>query len=193
MDKLALINRALVATGNNRVNVLNDGSEEWQVADEAFDRAIEDLTTRRKWPFATTVQNLIGAPVNPSSRFSDAFVLPADVLHVKGVWVDGYLTSEYEIIGRTLSLTLNGATAVRLHAITAPAASAWHPQAAEILTRMVEVGCLRGLNEDFDEAYRREAKLEERLLEAGTTIDQQTPARNAFQSTIREARRARRV
>jgi len=193
MDKLQILNRALAATGNTIVNVLNDGSDEWMVADMAFDRAIEDLISRHRWPFAAASFTPSEVATNPSERYENAFALPPTVFHVKSVNVDGYQTNLYEIIGRTLSLDTDASGLVTVAYIGMPESSAWHPQAAEILTQMVEVGCLRGLNEDFDEADSRHRWVESRLIEARSTVDQQNPARNQFQSTIRDARRQRRI
>jgi len=191
MDKLVILNRALAGTGNTIINVLNDGSDEWLTADMAFDRAIEDLTSRHRWPFASASFTPAEVATNPSEKYENAWALPPTVFHVKQVYVDGYQTNLYEIIGRTLCL--DATELVTIAYIGMPESSAWHPQAAEILTQMVEVGCLRGLNEDFDEADSRERKLEQRLIEARSTVDMQNPARNQFQSAIRDARRRRRV
>lgn len=190
MDKLQILNRALIETGNNRINALNDGSDEWQVADSAFDRGLDDLITRRKWNFAIATTDLVAATINPSEIYDHAYTLPLTCLHLKAVFVGGVLKQvNYEIIGRALCLD---ETDIAISFVAEPPDASWHPQAAEILTQRVEIGCLRGLNEDFDEAYRREVRLESRLIEAATTVDQQNPARNAFKSAIAESRRTRR-
>jgi hypothetical protein len=81
---------------------------------------------------------------------------------------------------------------VSIEFIAEPADTAWHPQAAEILTLMVEAACLRGLNEDYGEARVKDSVVELRLMETRPVVDQQNPARNAFKSSISESRYRRR-
>lgn len=194
MDKLTVINNALSATGNNEVNVLNDPSDEYRVANRAFDRALKFLTSRHSWPFAMTTELLVRVPDadNKSRRFSkNGFALPVNTLHVKEVYRDDIPLTEYEIMGTVLSCPYDSdiyAAVVR----EAPDAK-WHPMAEEILTLYIEAGLLRGLNEDFSEAAKRENRAEGMLSEARPHLDQQNPARNMYKSKIAAARRGRRV
>lgn len=194
MDKLVILNNALLATGNNTVNVLNDPSDEYRHANAAFDRAVRFLTARHTWPFATTNELLVRAPDadNRSRRFSkNGFRLPENTLHVKEVFFDTLYLTDYEIMGGILSCHYE--SEIYATVIKAPPDAAWHPMAEEILTTYVEVGCLRGLNEDFSEATNRERKAEGLLEETRTHVDQQNPARNTYKSKIAAARRTRRV
>jgi hypothetical protein len=194
MDKLSIINNALIATGNNTVNVLNDPSQEYIVANRTFERAILFLMSRHSWPFATSSELLVRAPdsENKSRRFPrNAFRLPPNTLHVKEVYRDGTYLTDYEIMGKILSCSYDG----EIYATVVKAVSSedFHPMAAEILTRYVEAGCLRALNEDMAEAANREAGAEALLEETRTVVDQQNPARNLYKSSIRAARGRRRV
>jgi hypothetical protein len=194
MDKLTLINNALSATGNDRVNVLNDPSDEYQTANTAFERAIRFLTARHTWPFATTSELLVRLPdtSNKSRRYpKNCFALPVDTLHVKEVYRDGTYLTDYEIIGSALSCRYE--SEIYATVIKAPPDAAWHPMAEEVLTLYVEAGVLRGINEDFAEAKGREARAEALLEETRTKVDQQNPARNMYKSSIADARRRRRV
>lgn len=194
MDKLTLINNALIATGNDPVNVLNDPSDEYRVANAAFDRWIRFLTSRHSWPFATTTELLVRVPDadNKSRRYSkNGFRLPQNTLHVKEVYRDTRPLTDYEIMGTVLSCNYDS----EIYAVVVKMApeDTWHPMTEEILTRYVEAGCLRGLNEDFSEATRREQSAELLLEEARPHLDQQNPARNIYKSAIAAARRRRRV
>ena len=60
MDRLTVINDALLATGNNRVNVEYEGSYEWQAAEPAYRRALAFLLPRHTWNFANTSTPLAG-------------------------------------------------------------------------------------------------------------------------------------
>lgn len=206
MDKLTIINRALFDSGNNILNVLDDGTDEAIGASVAFGRAVEDLISRHGWPFATKTAILqqVSTVDAPSQRFSFGYGLPAEALHLRGVFVNWpgadsvlrpYPERHYEVmggivyLGRSDTQVVPGSVAAEY--IWAPPDAAWHPQAAEILTIMVTAGCLRGLNEDFVAAAGMDQKAEIRLGEARSRVDQQNPARNIYHSRIRSARHRR--
>jgi hypothetical protein len=192
MDKLTVINNALINTGNNALNVLNDGSEEWRVANQGFGRAINFLIGRHNWPFATTVEEMVRLPDtdNKSQLFRDnCFRLPT-FLHLIEVYHDGAVTTNYEVLGTVLSCPFDSemfAKGVRM-----PAEAIWHPMAEEVVTLHVESAVLRGLNEDFTAADRVESKAENLLFEARPRADQVNPARNMYKSPTRAARMSRR-
>ncbi len=196
MDKLTVINNALTATGNNRVNILHDPSDEYQVADTAFDRAIKVLTSRHAWPFATTIENLVRVPddENLSKRYpQNGFRIPQppQVLHVKEIYHCNRILIEYEILGFILSCRHDSDIAAKV--VRAPDDALWHPMAEEVLTLMVEAGCLRSLNEDMVEARIRDQTAEAMIAETRSHLDQQNPARNTYVSKIARARRTRRI
>lgn len=194
MEKLVILNNALSATGNNTVNVLNDPSDEYLVANPAFERALRFLTARHSWPFASTIDLLVRAPdsENKSRRYREnGFRLPQNTLHVKEVYWDTTPLTDYEIIGTILSCRY--ASDVYANVVKQVSEEKLHPMAEEVLTLFVEAGCLRGLNEDFSEAKSREQRAEGLLEETRTHVDQQNPARNIYKSKIAAARRSRRV
>lgn len=194
MDKLTILNNALISTGNNSVSVLNDPSAEYQVANAAFERALRFLVARHSWPFASTIDLLVRAPdeENKSRRFRQSgFRLPQNTLHVKEVFWDTAPLTEYEILGSILSCRHD--SNIYANVVKQVSEQKLHPMAEEILTLYVEAGCLRGLNEDFTEASRREQKAELLLEETRSHVDQQNPARNTYKSKVAVARRSRRV
>ena len=194
MDKLTVINNALGNTGNNGVNILHDSSDEYQVADRAFDRWVKFLIARHSWPFSVSVEKLVRVPdvENKSRHFPDhGFRLPSNAFHLREVFWGTSPLTDYEIMGDILSCDYDSDIFAKV--VRAPADARWHPMAEEILTLYVEAGCLRGLNEDFREATNREAAAENLLLETRPHIDQQNPARNVYKSGIAAARRRRRV
>lgn len=197
MDKLTIINDALTATANNRVN-LADGTHEWQVADKAFTRAVSYLIARHNWPFARKTKLLARAPANEyeSQLYPDhGFRLPNDALHLVQAYhrPDGYTgkpITDYEVIGSILYC--RHADSVYADYVFAPDDENWHPLASEILTRYVEAGCYRGLNEDLRAAAATEKAIEDLLLSVSPRMEQESPARNAYKSKVAEARRTRR-
>lgn len=194
MDKLTIINNALSSTGNNSVPALNDPSDEYRVANTAFERSLRFLTARHSWPFASTIDLLVRVPdtENKSRKFRDnGFRLPPNTLHVKEVFYDTAPLTDYEIIGDVLSCRLPDN--IYANVVKQTSEEKLHPMAEEVLTLYVEAGCLRGLNEDQVGADKRETRAEQLLEEARPHVDQQNPARNTYKSSIRDARRRRRV
>jgi hypothetical protein len=59
MDKLTIINRALSATGNAKLTIANDGSDEGDASESAFGRAIDYLMAMYEWPFTTQTGNIL--------------------------------------------------------------------------------------------------------------------------------------
>lgn len=196
MDKLQVINNALINTGNTRVNTLYEESDEYVVADTAFDDAIKLLSSMHSWPFATTVEKLVRVPddENLSRQFPEnAFRIPAppQVLHVKEIYYHNVLLVDYEIMGFVLSCRYPDEIYAKV--VREAPGAIWHPMAEQILKLRVEAGILRGLNEDFKEADNREARADDWLMMARPHLDQQNPARNMYRSKIASARRTRRV
>lgn len=196
MDKLTTINNALINTGNSRVNNLYDSSDEYLVADTAFDRAIKLLTAMHSWPFATTFEDLVRVPddENLSKRYpNNGFRIPSppQVLHVKEIYYGNCLLTEYEVNGFILSCCFSDSISAKV--VREAPGAIWHPMAEEVLTLMVEAGCLRGLNEDMTEARTRDQAAAAMLADARTRTDQQNPARNTYQSKVSQSRRTRRV
>lgn len=196
MDELEILNNALINTGNSILTVLNDGSDEWQAASRAFDRSLDDLISQHGWPFARKSADLVKAPDadNPSQEYDYAHRLPTDLLHLKRVFYTSGTqkipTTQYIVMGRLVCL--NEISGVAAEYIALPADTAWHPQAIEVLTIFVEVGCLRGLNEDFDEARRRESDGLYKLSQVRQVVDSENPPRQAFQPRMSRIRRTRR-
>lgn len=196
MDKLTILNNALLATGNNTINVLNDPSDEYRVANQSFERWLRFLTARHTWPFASTIELLVRVPDadNKSRKFiQNGFRLPQNTLHVKEVFYCETPLTDYEIIGDILSCRLPDSIYANVVTQTPYSEEKLHPMAEEILTLYVEAGCLRGLNEDANGGDKREARAEGLLEEARPHVDQQNPARNLYKSKIAAARRTRRV
>ena len=193
MDKLGIINRALVGTGNERLFVLNDGSAEAVAAETSFERALDYLAGEHQWPFATEIADLQRLGVSDQEPFTDLFAVPGTAWHLRGVrHKDGGSNAVYDLkrdgIHACVDRDLQAVFVIR------PVVdSQWHPSASEVLTMFVEAHIYRGLNEDIRSGDAREAAAELRLNKASSRVDQQSPARNAYTPSVRRTRLRRRV
>ena len=180
-DRLTIINDALLNTGNNRVNVEFDGSVEWRHSDSAYRRALQFLIPRHTWNFGSTSAPLAGLlPQSPSPDYDKAYQLPGDCMLVESAWVDGRVLTEYEIIDQKFCCRFDSGVQVKY--IRAPLPGQWPSLFVELLTVKVEAYLLRGLNEDTDNARRRDADVEAMLEEVRSSLDRQEPAKAVFKS-----------
>lgn len=207
--KLSIINDALSNTANNLAteddltadpydpnDAENTASFEWDRASRAYERELPILLERHPWDFAKQTEALeqIDEDDNPSIRFGFAYDWPYYALWLQKVETPGGLAVDYEIIGKFICTDYDGtdsdapiATFIAVPLIKSDISNLFW----EALRVKVEVGILRSINEDYSEATRREQGVEQMLLPlVRTRTDQQTPARRAFRSSIRERRRA---
>lgn len=199
--KYSIINDALAGTANNLASeadltaAVADQSFEWQVASRSYDRELPLLLERHSWPFAKATEALEQAHEddNPSLRFTNAYDWPYSALWLESVSAPGGLALDYEIIGRYICANYDGTDddAPVATFVQSPQPSSISNLFWEVLRAKIEVGILRGLNEDLAEAKRRDDIAEGLLLPlVRTRTDQQQPARRAFRSTILERRRS---
>jgi hypothetical protein len=86
VDKLTLINRALVQTGDDPLTVLDDGSDRFIAASAGYEDGLAVLMEESNWGFATLVVQLPPLPTPPANNAWDTqYNLPGDLLHI--VWV----------------------------------------------------------------------------------------------------------
>lgn len=187
-DRITIINDALVATGNEPVNIEYDGSAEWQAADSAYRRAVRWALNKHRWNFATVTQALASLlETSPSAVFEYGYALPGNCLHVEAVYVDGRPLAEYEIINQKLACNHNSDVVIKY--VTTPNVGQWPEDFVELVTIKLEAFLLRGLNEDTDNARRRDADARAELVEVRSQRDQQSAPRAVFRSRTAARRR----
>src|SRR5882672_11271736 len=109
-DKLTCINSGLSQTGDNLVNVPDDGSPEWNVCSPAYERALAYMMEQHGWTAATDVRTLqpaVNAPNDP--LFDTAYALPPDMVHLIWVRVSDFPVN-YDILAGQLILNARGGT-----------------------------------------------------------------------------------
>lgn len=187
-DRLTIINRALISTGNEPVQ-LNDGSPAWQHADVAFGYALDDFLSQHSWPFARTSADLVLADPSPAVQFAHAFALPPGLLHLRAVFVDGIQSTRFVVMGRKLCCDVPSGVAIEY--IAEPAEMDWHPQATVCLTMFLEARIMMGFNEDERGGQARLQAAMIKMVEVRAQLAGENPARNAFlgSATIARARR----
>jgi len=85
-DRLTIINQALINTSNNPVNVYDDTSPEWIVANNAYEQVVPQLYYRRNWNFATSFAELTRHGDSQYPGMTDEFLKPADCMFLQNVW-----------------------------------------------------------------------------------------------------------
>ncbi|SRR6266403_894021 len=221
IDKLGLINQALALTGNNLCSVPEDGSDEWNTASAAYEKAIEYMFENHDWKQITNVVTLNSTGVKPADDvFDTAYAKPPDCVHV--IWVRlNDVPVVYQILNNQIVLNSSGvAPGLAIPTGTTPGVATLKyvssnppsglpaiggvippgPGALAQMTRtfmtaletFVEAGIYQGLHEDIATARALKGEATQLLAEARTRADQEQPKRAMFNSRISASRRVRR-
>jgi hypothetical protein len=188
MERLTILQDALINTGNEPVVTEFDGSTEWMVVERAWNRALRYLIPAHPWNFANTTAALAGLLAeSPHPTLDKAFALPADCLWVEMAWLDGRPLGEFEILDQKFCSRYD--TDLRIKYVRLPLPTQFPPGFVEVLTMKIEEYIYRGLNEDLTAAQNRakEVKIELDLLRS--SLDRQEPARAVLRSRTAARRR----
>lgn len=199
VGKLDLINRALSVTGNEPVNVADDGSDAWNVCSAAYEDGLAVMMEESNWGWATKVAQF-GLTTAPADKAWDsACIIPPDLIHIVWVRVGQNLQTVgmptlYDILDDQLVLNRRGAPIVLVKYTSSQKADPTEgtPKFVQALTAFVMAGIYRGLHEDLAEANRVFATARALVQEAKTRYDQNKPKRQFWNSRLTASRRIRR-
>jgi hypothetical protein len=193
VSKTELINSALSQTGDNLVAVADDGSDEWNCASPAYERALAYMFESHDWMSGTEVRTLQPTGDVPGdTNFDTAFALPADLVHLILVMVDDrpaawdLLNNQIVVYAQGGVVTVKGIFSTNSDPTTAT------PTFVMALQAFVMSGIYRGLHKDPGEADRLWQAAEHILAQAKSRHDMQKPKRALFRSRMTAARRGRR-
>lgn len=221
IDKLSVINSALTSTGDNVVNVADDGSDEWTVCSSAYETALAYIMESHSWGYATIVVTLNPSPTAPSDTDWDtAYPLPNDLVHLIWAKINDDVSDPTGTQQSQLTLydiqSIGGVTMLVINAQGGPPPPATPQTPAQVTIKYVSnSGALcdstngtptmiralqafimsdiyRGMHEDVTEADRIYQGAMRILQEARTRYDQQKPKRQFFNSRMQASRRVRR-
>jgi len=204
LSKLEIINSALSQTGDNLVNVANDGSDEWNNASPAYERALAVVCEDHSWSWLTQVRTVGPAANAPSDdQFDTAYVLPPDLVHL--IWVRlndrptvWDLLNDQLVVNAQggpppptppavpLPVTIKGIFSTNSDPVNAT------PGVVLALQYFVMSGVYRGLHEDAGQADQMLAAASAILEKAKSRHDMQKPKRMPFNSRMTASRRVRR-
>jgi hypothetical protein len=190
LDKLAVIQAALVLCGDTVPPTEDDGSNEWLVGSFAYESAITYMMENGNWNFGSDVLPLNRVGDSPDPLFEDAYAKPASSLHLTWVRIDD-VPADYKIIGNRVCLNA-GDGVVTAGFVAQPTMDQVTPTFAKALECFVRAGIYGGLHEDNGAERELWAKGEAFLMRAKTRSDQEGSRRVLFTSHLRGSRRARR-
>jgi hypothetical protein len=94
LAKLDTIQSALTLTADNVPQVVDDGSDEWNVASPAYDRAIAYAMENGSWGYAKQTITLQPSPVAPQDpNWDTAYPVPQDCVHILMVKINQIIPS----------------------------------------------------------------------------------------------------
>jgi hypothetical protein len=204
IDKLTLINSALVQLGDNVVAVADDGADEWNVASPAYERGLAMVCEDHDWSWLTNLRTLQPATNVPTdTQFDTAYDLPDDLVHL--IWVRvsdrptvwGLLNGQLVVNAQggppppnppttPATVTVKGIFSTNSDITNAT------PLCVSALECFVMSGLYRGLHEDTGNANAMWQQAIAILDRARTRHDQQNPKRAMFNSRLSTSRRVRR-
>ncbi|WGR74343.1 MULTISPECIES: hypothetical protein [unclassified Bradyrhizobium] len=204
LGKLELINSALSQTGDNLVNVADDGSDEWNTCSPAYERGLAFVCEDHSWSWLTAVRTLQPAVNAPSDdQFDTAYNLPADLVHLIWVRVNDQPTV-WDLLNDQLVVNAQGgppppATPATPATVTVKGIFSTNsdpsfatPTAVLALQLFVMSGIYRGLHEDGSESDKMWQAGMAMLERAKSRHDMQKPKRALFNGRVTAARRIRR-
>ena len=221
LDELGVINRALALTGDNLINVADNGSDEWNVCDPAYQTGLGYISESHGWGYAKLTVTLAASPTPPQNTDWDtAYPIPSDCIHIIWVKINRDTTDAPNATTANFTLydiaaTPNGPVIV-INAQGGPPPPQ-PPQAPAIVTlcyisnsgvlcdatngtptlllalqAFVQAGIYTGLHEDTAEGTKLWQFGEHMLQMARTRYDQQKPKRQFFNSRMAMSRFVRR-
>lgn len=204
IGKLECINSALAQTGENLVNVADDGSVEWNTCSPAYERALAAVTESHPWAWVTnwrTLQPAANAPAD--DRYDTAYNLPPDLVHLIMVRVNDR-TCLWDFLDGQLVVNAQGGPPppsppatpfpVIIKGIFSTKSDLVNgtPTVVVALERFVMSAIYRGIRKEFKEAAAMESEAHAILQQAKARHDMQKPKRALFISRTRRARYIRR-
>jgi hypothetical protein len=179
VNRLSIINDALIATGNTPCTSEFDGSDEWRVGLSGFERAVNWMLGRHPWGFAKiTTPPLARLPEAASDRFKNTFLLPTDRLLLRAVFWRGVPLAAWGIVDDKLCVDPDGEITAEI--IRRAPEAQWSPTFIGALTTYVEAIIYRGLNDDPEQGAARERRADSMADDAEFNDDVQTPGRAMF-------------
>lgn len=187
INRLSIVNDALAETGNNTIEEEDDGSDEWDVASRGYNNHLPILLEAHPWKFATTTETLDADDSPSPDRYPYAYSMPARSLFLVDVTLGGQRI-DYAIIGNLICCSVNSTELLGLF-VQIPSNAAVTNSFFGVLRKRVEASCLRGLNEDYNEARMRDREADAMLLAEQSRVDRQQPRQEARRSRMLERRR----
>ncbi|MDE2040654.1 MAG: hypothetical protein KGJ45_11660, partial [Elusimicrobia bacterium] len=204
IDQLNIINDALLATGNQPVTQIADGSDEWTAASNFYDRALRETLIQHDWKFTLTLGAMTRVGSSSYPGYQDMYQPPADCLQLRECYDERVAALIQPIDTWTISKEgiklppmdyrlLNGL----VHCIAPEGAGCLYLQNpanetgftvgfAAAVTRLLEQYLYQGFNEDPQAAVAIEKKVQEKLEMARMQDDETEPRRLPFRSGMLE-------
>jgi hypothetical protein len=190
LGKLEIINSALGQCGDTLVNIEDDGSDEWNVASPAYERALAYMLESHGWRQLTEIRTLQPSPTAPAdTQYDSAYDLPVDLVHLILVLLND-LPCTWDLLNNQLAVDAGGGT-VKIKGIFTTNADPTFgtPTFVSALQAFVMSGIYRGLHEDVGQAERMWNSGKALLEDAKSRHDMQKPRRAMFKSRMTAARR----
>ena len=184
-SKIQLYNAALTATRCDPITS-NDGSDRWLLLESNYPTIVRAALERGKYSVGRE-RVALTSRVAGKFGYDDGYVLPADTLIVRHVWVNEALTEAWSTDDDTLYI--DATSGVECEYIKQPVEQSFHAQLDLALTLKLQAVILRW-KESYQEAEAMDQKADFELLRAKHVSTGQRGKRRPFrEGRVMRARR----
>jgi hypothetical protein len=186
---LSLVNAALSATGNERIQTFDDGTAQAVVASENYERIVR-AEMAYPWTWNVATRRLAQITTPPDAPWEYAYQIPTDVLDVQRVlqadvsatwerWADKILTDSDNTDDYLIAVCR-----------TRPDERLWPADFANGIVLRLEALFLRALSEEYGKADARDGEAEKVLKLARNADAKRRTPRSPLKNTLLTARNA---
>lgn len=176
---LGIINAALLAQGQEEISA-NDGSLEWRTLSRNWP-AIVEAEFEDGGYFFTKTEATLHSRTDGKFGFEDAYLVPADALHVRSVWlVENGQRFETDWLQDGSHVHLNGGSGCLIEYVTSQDSHIWSANFVRGVQLRLEALVLRGPKEEHAEADRTDERAEVAFQRARTISSKTGTPKPAF-------------
>lgn len=169
-SKVEIINAALLAQGQEMLSSENDGSIQWITLSKNWPSIVEAELEDGQYHF-TREEVALETRVDGKFGFDDAYLVPADALHVRRVFTEdtsGRRTL-LDFVQDDAYVHVDEPDGVSVEYLVCPDISAWSPLFVRGIQLRMEAVILRAFKEEFQEAAALDSAAEYTLARARTS------------------------
>lgn len=178
---LDIMNAALLSRGHDEIVSVNDGSNEYRVLARNWPLIVEAELETGRYSF-TRHEEALASRINGKFGFTDGFLVPANALHVRRVWIeaDDGERDRPEWTQDERAVYLDSPSGCVIEYVAASEPDVWTANFARGVQYRLEALIARAFQEEAAEGRDREEAAEIAFQQARTLSSQSRSAKPAY-------------